>query len=189
MLFTFSLILGYVNSEGTIKAATKQEEIEKLSKELEKLGGTANILEKSLELVAEIVKPSVVSITTVKVFKHPPTKRYHGDRRENRRENRREKRRDPFKDFFGEDFWDRFIPRQRPPEGEFKTQSLGSGVIVDKRGYILTNNHVVADMDELKVKLSDKREFDAKIIGTDPQTDLAVIKIEGENLIPAKMED
>jgi serine protease Do len=181
MLFTFSLILGYVNSEGNIKAETQEE----LSKELDKLGDTANTLEKSLALVAEYVKPSVVSITTVKVFKHPPTKRYHGDRRE----NKREKRRDPFRDFFGEDFFDKFIPRQRPPEGEFKTQSLGSGVIVDKRGYILTNNHVVADMDELKVKLSDKREFDAKIIGTDPQTDLAVVKIEGEDLIPAKMGD
>lgn len=181
-LFTFSLILGYVNSEGNIKAATQEE----LSKELDELGDTANTLEKSLELVAEYVKPSVVSITTVKIIKHPTTRRYHGDRRENHGD-RREKRRDPFKDFFGEDFFDRFIPRQRPPEGEFKTQSLGSGVIVDKRGYILTNNHVVADMDELKVKLSDKREFDAKIIGTDPQTDLAVVKIEGENLIPAKM--
>lgn len=58
-----------------------------------------------------------------------------------------------------------------------------------EKGYILTNNHVVADMDELKVKLSDKREFDAEIVGTDEQTDLAVIKIEGENLIPAKMGD
>jgi serine protease Do len=177
--FAFALILGYVNSEGIIKGATQEEELEKLSKELERLGGTANTLEKSLELVAEYVKPSVVSITTVKVFKHPTTRRFHGDERE--------RRRDPFRDFFGEDFFDRFFPRPPVPEGEFKTQSLGSGVIVDKRGYILTNNHVVADMDELKVRLSDKREFDAKIIGTDPQTDLAVVKIEGENLIPAKM--
>ncbi|MFQ5965278.1 MAG: DegQ family serine endoprotease [Candidatus Scalinduaceae bacterium] len=180
ILFTFSLALGYLFTPGSIKAATKEDELEKLSKEIEKLHSAANTLEKSLELVAEYVKPSVVSITTVKVFKHP-TRRFHGDRRE--------KRRDPFRDFFGEDFFDRFLPRQRPPEGEFKTQSLGSGVIVDKRGYILTNNHVVADMDELKVRLSDKGEFDAEIIGTDPQTDLAVIKIEGENLIPAKMGD
>ncbi len=100
MLFTFSLILGYVNSDGIIKAATQEEELEELSKELDKLGDTANTLEKSLALVAEIVKPSVVSITTVKVFKHPPTKRYHGDRRE----NRREKRRDPFRDFLEKTF-------------------------------------------------------------------------------------
>ncbi|MEE9260310.1 MAG: Do family serine endopeptidase [Candidatus Scalindua sediminis] len=179
-LFTFSLVLGYADPTDTIKAATKEEELEKLSKEIEKLSTAANTLEKSLALVAEYVKPSVVSITTVKIFKHPK-RRFHGDRPE--------RRRDPFRDFFGDDFFDRFMPRPRPPEGEFKTRSLGSGVIVDKRGYILTNNHVVADMDELKVKLSDKREFDAKIIGTDPQTDLAVIKIEGENLIPAKMGD
>ncbi len=179
-IFTFSLVLGYAGPTVTIKAETQEEELEKISEELERLGSVANTLEKSLALVAEYVKPSVVSITTVKVFKHPK-RRFHGDRPE--------RRRDPFRDFFGDDFFDRFMPRQRPPEGEFKTKSLGSGVIVDKRGYILTNNHVVADMDELKVKLSDKREFDAKIIGTDPQTDLAVIKIEGENLIPAKMGD
>ncbi len=179
-IFTFSLVLGYAGPTVTIKAETQEEELEKISEELEKLGSVANTLEKSLALVAEYVKPSVVSITTVKIFKHPK-RRFHGDRPE--------RRRDPFRDFFGDDFFDRFMPRPRPPEGEFKTRSLGSGVIVDKRGYILTNNHVVADMDELKVKLSDKREFDAKIIGTDPQTDLAVIKIEGENLIPAKMGD
>lgn len=179
-IFTFSLLLGYAGPTVTIKAETQEEELEKISEELEKLGDAANTLEKSLALVAEYVKPSVVSITTVKIFKHPK-RRFHGDRPE--------RRRDPFRDFFGDDFFDRFMPRPRPPEGEFKTRSLGSGVIVDKRGYILTNNHVVADMDELKVKLSDKREFDAKIIGTDPQTDLAVIKIEGENLIPAKLGD
>ncbi len=179
-VFAFSLVLGYEYPKDTIKAATQEEELEKLSKEIEELGTAANTLEKSIELVSEYIKPSVVSITTVKVFKHPQ-RRFHGDRNE--------RRRDPFRDFFGEDFFDRFFPRQRPPEGEFKTQSLGSGVIVDKRGYILTNNHVVADMDELKVRLSDKREFDAKIIGTDPQTDLAVVKIEGENFIPAKMGD
>ena len=71
------------------------------------------------------------------------------------------------------------MPRQR----EYKTNALGSGVIVDsKSGYILTNNHVVDDMDGIRVKLIDKREFDATIIGTDPKTDLAVLKIDAENL-------
>ena len=71
------------------------------------------------------------------------------------------------------------MPRQR----EFKTNALGSGVIVDsKNGYILTNNHVVDDMDGIRVKLIDKREFDATIIGTDPKSDLAVLKIDAENL-------
>ena len=159
----------------TLHASTT-EETEELLKKIEKLQSAANTLEKSLELVAEYIKPSVVSVTTVKVIKHP-TGNFHGNRQ--KREN------DPFRDFFGDDFFEKFFPRI--PEGELKTQSLGSGVIVDERGYILTNNHVVEDTDELKIKLGDKREFDAVIIGTDPQTDLAVVKIEGENLIPAKL--
>jgi len=68
---------------------------------------------------------------------------------------------------------------------EYKTNALGSGVIVDARkGYILTNNHVVEDMDNIKVKLFDKREYKAKIMGTDPKSDLAILKIEADNLQP-----
>lgn len=66
---------------------------------------------------------------------------------------------------------------------------MGSGVIVDKDGHILTNNHVVEGADEIKVILGDKREFDGKIIGTDPQSDVAVIKIEGDNLPYARLGD
>ncbi|MDR4505327.1 MAG: DegQ family serine endoprotease [Candidatus Scalindua sp.] len=176
LLVLILALLGECTSSSNTVHASAREENENLSKKIEKLHSVANTLEKSLELVAEFVKPSVVSVTTVKVFKHP-TGNYHGDRQE--------RGRDPFRDFFGDDFFEKFSPRK--PEGEYKSQSLGSGVIVDKRGYILTNNHVVEDTDELKVTLGDKREFDAVIIGTDPQTDLAVVKIEGENLIPAKM--
>ena len=79
----------------------------------------------------------------------------------------------------GISFFQPNMPRQR----EFKTNALGSGVIVDAdNGYILTNNHVVDDMDGIKVKLIDKREFDAVIIGTDPKTDLAVLQIEADDL-------
>ncbi len=85
--------------------------------------------------------------------------------------------------FFGDDFSGMEKPR------EFKQASLGSGVIVDKSGYILTNNHVVKDADEIKIKLSDKREFKGKVIGGDPKTDIAVIKIEAENLPVMKMGD
>jgi serine protease Do/serine protease DegQ len=76
-----------------------------------------------------------------------------------------------FRQFFGGD-----------PEQESKQEGLGSGVIVSSNGYILTNNHVVEGADELKVMLPDEREFPAKVIGTDPKTDVAVIKIDAENL-------
>ena len=65
--------------------------------------------------------------------------------------------------------------------------STGSGVIISNDGYIVTNNHVVADATDIQVTLDDKREFSAKIIGTDPSTDLAVLKIEAQRLIPVHM--
>jgi serine protease Do/serine protease DegQ len=68
------------------------------------------------------------------------------------------------------------------PEQERKEEGLGSGVLVSADGYILTNNHVVEGADELKVLLSDEREFIAKVIGADPKTDIAVIKVEAEKL-------
>lgn len=186
-IFTITLVSGFVGPAGNTIAASNEVKMEELSKKLEKLNSGANTLEKSLELISEYFKQSVVSVTTIKVFKHP-TKRFHGDGYGGGRGGR-DKRRNPF-NFFGDDFLDRFVPK--PPQGEYKSRSLGSGVIVrvdGKTAYILTNNHVVADMDELKVKLNDKREFDAEIVGTDEQTDLAVIKIEGKNFVPAKMGD
>ena len=73
---------------------------------------------------------------------------------------------------------------------EYKTNALGSGVIVDARnGYIITNNHVVEDMDNIKVKLFDKREYKAEIMGTDPKSDLAILKIEADNLRQLKLGD
>ncbi|MGD9603107.1 MAG: DegQ family serine endoprotease [Gammaproteobacteria bacterium] len=83
---------------------------------------------------------------------------------------------------FNDPFFRRFfnvpdMPRER------KTQSLGSGVIVDaNRGLVLTNNHVVANADQITVKLNDGREFDAKLVGADPETDIATIQIKGGNL-------
>ncbi|MFH1242353.1 MAG: DegQ family serine endoprotease [Pseudomonadota bacterium] len=78
---------------------------------------------------------------------------------------------DPFRDFF-----DHFFGDQLPKD--FKQKNLGSGFIIDARGFILTNNHVVEKMDKITVKLSDDTEFDAKIVGRDPKTDLALIRIE-----------
>jgi len=86
------------------------------------------------------------------------------------------------------DFFHRFIP---PDQGrrEFSTRSLGSGFIIDSNGYILTNAHVVAGADEITVRLTDKREFKAKVIGTDRRTDVALIKIDANGLPVVKLGD
>lgn len=81
-------------------------------------------------------------------------------------------------DFFGESFLEQFfgfVPSQYP------VIATGSGVIIDKGGYIVTNNHVVQDASKITVTLNNKREYEAQIIGNDPQTDLALIKIDGED--------
>ncbi|MBI2517397.1 MAG: Do family serine endopeptidase [Opitutae bacterium] len=75
------------------------------------------------------------------------------------------------------------------PDREQKLEGLGSGVLISSDGFILTNNHVVADADELKVLLNDDREFTAKVVGTDPKTDIAVIKIEADKLPFATVAD
>ncbi len=69
-----------------------------------------------------------------------------------------------------------------PPEAEGGTQSLGSGFVIDKSGYVLTNHHVVKDADEIIVKFSDRRELNAKLIGSDARTDIALLKVEATDL-------
>ncbi len=86
----------------------------------------------------------------------------------------------PFSDFFDGSFKDFFEPRDRPRK--WKEQSLGSGVVVSSDGYIVTNFHVVEKADEIKVKLYDQQNYKGKVIGTDPKTDLAIIKISATNL-------
>jgi S1-C subfamily serine protease len=82
---------------------------------------------------------------------------------------------DPFfRRFFGE--------RQSQPPAEQQRQGLGSGVIIDANGYIVTNHHVVDGAEQIKVDLNDNRSFDAKLVGADPPSDLAVLKIEASNL-------
>src|SRR5689334_23343798 len=89
---------------------------------------------------------------------------------------------DPFFEFFR-----RFSPNPGPRE--FQSQSLGSGFIITTDGYILTNAHVVASADEITVKLTDKREFKAKVIGSDRRTDVALIKIDAATLPAIRFGD
>ncbi len=83
--------------------------------------------------------------------------------------------------FFQRFFGPQFQPRQRQPR-QFKQRGAGSGFIITSDGYIMTNNHVVGEADEIDVKLSDGRKFKAKVIGTDPKSDVAVIKIDAKQL-------
>lgn len=116
------------------------------------------------------VNPSVVTVfteTDVKVQQQP----YSGG---------------PFDQFFGDDFFKKFFQLPQP-QGNMKRMGLGSGVIIDKDGIVLTNNHVVDDADNIKVRLMDGREFEAKVKGVDPQTDLAVITIDAKSLQAIKI--
>lgn len=90
---------------------------------------------------------------------------------------------DLFEEFFG-------TPRQRQPQQPVQpAQATGSGVIISTDGYIVTNNHVVEDADKIEVALTDRRVFEAKIIGRDPNTDLALVKINADNLPFVKLGD
>ena len=116
---------------------------------------------KAYERIVESVTPAIVAITSTQVIKVQQSPFMT----------------DPFfRQFFGNMFPFGSVPRERPEH------ALGSGVIVSSDGYILTNNHVVSKATSIEVLLSDKRTFKGKIVGADPQTDVAVIKIEAHNL-------
>ncbi len=91
---------------------------------------------------------------------------------------------DPFFEFFR-----RFMPNQPGGPREFQAQSLGSGFVITADGYIMTNAHVVQSADEITVRLTDKREFKARVIGSDRRTDVALIKIEATGLPVVKFGD
>ncbi|MGI9542928.1 MAG: Do family serine endopeptidase, partial [Cyclobacteriaceae bacterium] len=89
---------------------------------------------------------------------------------------------DPFRDFFDDDFWERFFGVPRDQETQRFAEASGSGVIIDQEGYIVTNNHVIDRAEEIEVVLHDQRSYVGKVIGTDPLTDLALLKIEESEL-------
>jgi serine protease Do len=125
----------------------------------------------SYSSIVQQVVPSVVNISTEKIVKTriPST----------------------FRKFFEDPFFKRFFGPfgEIPKDKEHKEFALGSGVIVSKNGYIVTNNHVVSGANKIIVKLHDGRKYPAKLIGSDPKTDIAIIKIEAQNLKPIIIAD
>jgi serine protease Do len=117
------------------------------------VGGRSLALQDAFTQVAENVNPAVVQIRATR-----------------RQQNRNPFRGTPFENFFG------------GPDGERRSQGLGSGAIIRPDGYVVTNNHVVEGADELSVRLFDGSEYDAEIVGTDPPSDLAVLKIDATDL-------
>src|SRR5438477_6978056 len=125
---------------------------------------TADALQAAFVNVAERVRPAVVHIGTVQVAKGQRPQLGPGPNAQ-----------DPF----FKDFFDQFFGRTPgAPRGEFRQPGLGSGVIIDKRGYVLTNFHVIRGADAVTVRLSSKQEYRGRTAGVDPKTDLAVVRFE-----------
>ena len=151
------------------------------------LAGNLNAIEPNAALrafsdgfadVAAKIKPSVVTVYSEKTIKLPQFRTPFGDGF-------------PFQYFFDQD--DSPRPRHSfPREHQFKQTGMGSGIVIDKDGRVLTNFHVVDGTDEVKVKFPDGATFDASIVGSDPRSDLAVLKIKGQipaGLPPATLGD
>ena len=150
-----SAILAGLMLSGTAEAAHARVSEEALK--------ALSMVSDAMVAIVEAVEPSVVNISTTRKVLEPDMSGLLDD---------------PFlRKFFGDEFSGRF---QEPRERDIT--SLGSGVIVARDGYIITNNHVIRDADEITVTLYDKREFSGSVIGTDPKTDIAVIKIDATDL-------
>ena len=155
LLFLTALFLAAGISSSDIAAAREKA----ISPESVK---TLSGLSEALADVADAVRPAVVNISTTSVVNMEDS---------------------PYGDMFNDPFFRHFFGDGHPGmKRKYKSSALGSGVIVNENGFILTNNHVVKGADEIKVILYDKREFKGKVVGTDPRTDLSVVKIEAKNL-------
>jgi serine protease Do len=170
LVVVISFIIGMMVSAGLkitppIKAVG-QEELE------EKQPNTLNNNQLFVDLAAQLM-PATVNISTTKVIKRRDDPYHNFDQDET------------FREFFGDEFFEKFFGGPFPPGRQDRTlRSLGSGFIVSEEGYIITNNHVIEEADEIKVRLSDKEEFDATIIGRDAKTDIALIKIDPPKDLP-----
>jgi len=139
-------------------------------------GGSADIGPPSFSGLANEVKHCVVNISTTQVVQRTSLQPFSPPD-------------SPFRGFFGDDFFRRFFGDM--PQGQWKTHALGSGFVISQDGFILTNNHVIEKATEIKIRLHSGKEYDARIVGADPQTDLALIKAKPDSDFPgpARMDD
>src|SRR2546425_292397 len=174
VLFTLSvgILIGTLVSTG-VKAAKDQAAP----------GATPLVIPNPVQLsnafsqLVKQIEPSVVNISTTYEPKQSQA------RKGRRRPAPDEEEDDPMQDFFNRFFGN---PFEGQPQGPRRGAALGSGVIIDPNGYILTNNHVVEKADRIQVMLPHSQaKYDAKVIGADGDTDLAVIKIDAQKTLPA----
>ncbi|MEE8436481.1 MAG: trypsin-like peptidase domain-containing protein, partial [bacterium] len=163
MLFAVAALLVVT---GGIVSAKEDPEIQRAIEAL-------RMASKARAAIVRAVAPSVVHISVEKAVTSRPER------------GRRRGRQAP--DFFEDDFFRKFFGPRLPDSRRFQRRGLGSGSIVDSRGYILTNNHVIENADRIIVKLKNGEEYQAELIGADPPSDLAVLKIDAKNLPVAKL--
>ncbi|HMQ10321.1 MAG TPA: DegQ family serine endoprotease [Oligoflexia bacterium] len=131
--------------------------------------------------VAKNSDAGVVNIGTTQIIKQNQPRFFGGPNGQNN---------DAFEEFFGSDIFKHFFGEQGEPQQEIQRPSLGSGFIINKNGLIVTNNHVVEKASEITVTIGQDREYKAKLVGADPKTDVALIKIEPkEELQPLVLGD
>ncbi len=166
ILITAGIIMGFI-----LSADLGVQQVN-YAKETGVSAGASDLLGQFSDALSEVagaVKPSVVNISTTTTVSMNTG---------------------PFGDLFNDPFFRRFFGDEFGGHlRKYKSSALGSGVIITDDGYILTNNHVVKDAEDIKVILYDKREFKGKLVGTDPKTDLAVVKIDAEGLPALRVGD
>jgi len=157
-ILLFALILGYIiGNSGHIFTGEKSRIPYTYNIQIPK---SLNVKDSAFSDIVKVISPLVVNISTSKTVSKKDSS--------------------PFPEFFDGSLQDFFDPFSMPKK--WKEESLGSGVLVSSDGYIITNNHVVEKADEIKVTLFDQHNYRGKIIGTDPKTDIAVIKISADDL-------
>jgi len=162
--------MAYANEKGKAEAAREVLTDEQLR--------VATHLSEAFQRVSDAVAPAVVSVKSTKTIQFVTRDRRIPP----------ELKEGPLRRFFGEEFFQQQDPNASPRQ-RFQRHGNGSGVVISEDGYILTNNHVISGSDSVKVVLSGGKKYEASVVGTDPKTDLAVLKIDASGLVFAPLGD